>query len=124
MSPNVKMLFSIIIRSILRNNSLGKLSGMELFVFKRFSNAWMPMLVSIFVYIEVASAVNNLAFGGSVNCFISYISCFESFMYDSINGSNSFILKSNQLLKIDEKLFIQLTTGQTVKGFLCTFGIP
>ena len=91
---------------------------------KRFSNAWMPMFVSMFMYIEVASAVNNLAFKGSVKCFISVINCFESLMYDGISRSSSFILKSNQLLKIDEKLLMQLTTGLTVSGLLCTFGMP
>jgi hypothetical protein len=64
----------------------------------------MPMLVSMLVYIAVASAVNSLG-------FISCISCFESFVYDGIRKSNSFILKSSQLLKIDEKLLMQLTTG-------------
>jgi hypothetical protein len=78
----------------------------------------MPVFVSIFVYIAVASAVNSLAFGGSCRCLSSDSRCLESFIYDGIRKRRSFILKSNQLLKIDRKLFMQLTTGRSVVGFL------
>jgi len=80
--------------------------------------ARIPVFVSIFVYIAVASAVNSLAFSGSCRCLSSGSRCLESFIYDGIRKGRSFILKSNQLLKIDKKLFMQLTTGQSVVGFL------
>jgi hypothetical protein len=69
------------------------------------------------VYNAVASMVKCFAFGGSVKCYSSFTRCLEFFIYDGIRKNNSFTLKSNQLLKIDEKLLMQLTMGQNVLFF-------
>jgi hypothetical protein len=74
--------------------------------------------VLILEYIAVASAVNNFALEGILNSCSSDSRLFESFIYDGIRKSRSFILKSNQLLNIDRKLLMQLTTGRSVIGVL------
>jgi len=80
--------------------------------------------VLILVYIKVASAVNNMAFGGRWSAFRSLIRSDEFFMYEGMSGMRLFILKSSQVLKIDPKLLIQLTTGLIFMGVLWTLGIP
>lgn len=68
------------ISRICKNESVGKPCGMS------FMLSWMkalmdsmPMLVSMLVYIEVASAVNSLASFGSVNPFMSWMTVAEFF---------------------------------------------
>jgi hypothetical protein len=54
-------------------------------VFMRFFMDVIPVCVSMFVYTEVASAVNNSAPGGSCSFLSSLIIVVESFTYDLTN---------------------------------------
>jgi len=65
-SPNMKMLLFIIISMVVRTNSVGKDGSVDsLCVRRSFESAPRPVVLSMFVYIEDASVVNNFAPGGS-----------------------------------------------------------
>jgi hypothetical protein len=85
--------------------------------------AVIPVCVSMFVYFEVASVVNNSAQGGSCSFLSSLIIVVESFTYDLTNGSSCFSLKSSQIEKIASRLLVLLTTGLRVNGVLCTLSL-
>ncbi len=69
---NAKTLFFITISRIWRNKSEGKSVGrrLSLDVMKSLM-AWIPMFVSMLVYIDLASAENNKAFSGRFIVFRS-----------------------------------------------------
>ena len=80
--------------------------------------ASIPSVVSMFVYIDTASAVKILAPVGSGSCFSCEISVVEFFMWDFTKGKRSFILWSSHTEKIAKKLLVLLTTGRREMGFL------
>jgi hypothetical protein len=84
----------------------------------------MPVSESMFVYVETASAVNSFAPFGIFRFCRSFKIVSEFFVYDCTKGKSSLRRKSNHVLKMEEKLLIQLTTGRRLRGVLCTFGSP
>ena len=124
-SPKVKMLFLITISRTDRKNSIGNVRGIEsLYLSNKILKISSPVSISMFEYIAVASAVKSFAPIGTSSIVISDINDLESFMYDGIKCRSSFIRKSSHVLKMETKLLMQLTTGRSVMGDLCTFGIP
>jgi hypothetical protein len=85
----------------------------------------MACTVSIFVYIDTASAVNNLACGGrGPRSWMLRRMANESLMFVLKNvGRSFFIWWSNHLEKMLAKLLTQDTTGRVDQGILCTFGV-
>jgi len=71
-----------------------------------------PVAVSIFVYIDVASAEKRRASCGMCRSRRSLMTEVEFFRYDLMKGRSSFILKSSQVEKIDSRLPQLLTTEQ------------
>jgi hypothetical protein len=53
-----------------------------------------------------------------------FVNSCQFLMYEGNRWRNFFILKSNHILKMEEKLFMQLTTKHNFKGVLCTLGTP
>jgi hypothetical protein len=78
----------------------------------------------MFVYIEIASALKSFAPFGIVRFCRSVKNISEFFVYDCTNGRSSLRQKSNHVLKMEEKLLTQLTTGWRLRGVLCTLGSP
>jgi hypothetical protein len=79
--PEQKMLFSMIILRTCKNKFVGKLSGRFSELSERkFLMALMPVSVSMFVYIDVASAENSLAFYGIIMSAKFSITLYEFLM--------------------------------------------
>jgi len=68
-SPKVEILLDIIMSRVARKNMVGKSLGI-IALFDSMSSvmAWIPIMLSIFVYIAVASAVKIFAFSGRFSC--------------------------------------------------------
>lgn len=66
-SPKQNMLFFMTVLRTCKNKFVGKLSGrLSELSERKFLMALMPVSVSMFVYIDVASAENSLAFSGII----------------------------------------------------------
>ncbi len=75
------MLLFMMISRVLMNNSVGKSVAISsLYNVKSFRRVRMPILVSIFVYIDTASAMNSLAPLGICNVESSSSRALESCM--------------------------------------------
>jgi len=72
--PNENMLFCMTASNTSRNRYEGK-SGeiISLFVSKNSLIDWIPVVVSMFVYIDLAPAVNTWAFSGMTICLSSFM---------------------------------------------------
>ena len=80
-SAKQNMLFSITIFRTSRKSSVGKFSGrVSMFSIMKALMEASPVGVSMFVYIDFASAEKSLASFGSVNCFRSFITSKEFLM--------------------------------------------
>ena len=79
-SPKEKILLVISSSRTCKNMFVGKSWGMcsEL-QFRKSRTAWIPVSVSMFVYIDVASAEKTRALSGKVMCFRYYIISKEFF---------------------------------------------
>ncbi len=65
-SPNIKMLLFIMISMVVRKNSVGKDGLIDALCCARsFESASIPIVGSMFEYMDEASAVNSSAPGGS-----------------------------------------------------------
>ena len=83
------------------------------------SMAWS---VSMFVYIELASAVKRRALGGRGPSSSSRSSRLVlSLMYVGTNGLSFWSQKSSHLLNAFMKVPTQHTMGRILYGFLCAF---
>jgi hypothetical protein len=79
-SAKLKMLFFITISRICRKRVEGKLVGRFLsFVCKKFEMDVSPVVISMLVYIDFASAVNSSALSGMWIFFRLWMSVVESF---------------------------------------------
>jgi len=78
----------------------------------------IPVFVSMFMYIDFASAENSSAFSGMISHFKSRITSKEFLIKDFTSGRSSFMQKSSQLEKTEEKLLLLLMTGLSVMGVL------
>jgi hypothetical protein len=89
------MLFLMTISRMLRKRLEGKLVGsFSSFVYRKFLIESIPVLVSMFVYIDLALVVNTKALYGMCRFLSHWINVLESFRYDYTNGSNSsFVVK-------------------------------
>ncbi len=118
-SPKEKMLLRITISNMCRKSEVGKSFGsLSAFSTKNSLKVLTPVVVSMFVYIDFASAVKIKTFSGRCRLLRSCITAVEFFVYDWIRGSKAFILKSNQVEKTDNRLLMQLTTGLRDIGVL------
>lgn len=80
-SLKVEILLDIIMSSMVRKNMVGKsLSIIALFDSTSSVMAWIPTVLSIFIYIAVASAVKIFAFSGRFSCPSSSSRDVESLM--------------------------------------------
>jgi len=78
---NLKILFSMMIVSICKKSFVGKFLGSSVRLSKMKSQiADNPVVVSIFVYMDFASAVKSRAPSGICSCFSSFISVNEFVM--------------------------------------------
>jgi len=119
------MLFVITHSSTRKNKSTGKSLGMlsMLLSIKALTDA-NPVAVSMFAYIDVASAVKISAFFGRVMVFNSSTTVKELCLCNCTKGRSCFILKSSQVEKTASSEPEVLTTGLRVTGDLCTLGKP